>query len=246
MPDPSNNSFIPKRGPASHSKRGTGSRRVYIFSIISYVLMFATLLAAGGMFMYTKVLDKQLNEEVAALNTEIGSFSKANMQKVLDFNERLEQASSRLNTSVSMVSIFRALEAATIDTVMIDDLVMQRDKDDKYILTASIYTDSFDSTIFQRGEFQRNQTITSVVLSSVNAAAGGAAKENVETTGTDPLVTFSATLEIPVSAVPYDPSVQSSVPTFIGPPVTDLEIPEEEDESPEAVSDVEANNEETI
>ncbi|NCT02173.1 hypothetical protein GW766_02900 [Candidatus Parcubacteria bacterium] len=205
MPDPSNNSFIPKRGPVTRSTRGTFSRRVYVFTLISYVFLFATLLAVGGMYFYTQHLKNQLDAEIVAFNKETNSFSKENMQKVLTFNSRLKQASSRLDKSISVTSIFKALEAATINTVEIEDLTLARVADEKYILTASINTDSFDSTIFQRGEYNRNQTIDQVTISGL--------QKTVVSEGNDPkqsIVSFTAVLDIPVSSVPYRPVPQTS------------------------------------
>lgn len=208
MPDPLNSSFIPKRGPTTHQKQKSASRQVYVFTLFSYIIIFATLLSAGGMFLYQKYLHTQLDEEIAALDIEIASFSKADMQKVLDFNNRLQQASGRLRSSVSIVSIFKALEAATIDTVMLENLNMQREGDDKYLLSAQVQTDSFDSTIFQRGVMQRNQTISAVTISSLQAASQRSSEVG-EVSGSaegKPLVSFTAELEVPVSAVPYEPT----------------------------------------
>ncbi len=220
MPDPSNNSFIPKRGPAAHGKRGPASRRVYVFTLISYVLLFATLLASAGMYLYTRHLNNQLDSEIVAFNKEINSFSEESMQKVLAFNNRLKQASTRLNSSISMVSIFQALEAATIDTVLIESLSLERKADEKYILTASIQTDSFDSTIFQRGEFQRDQTIDQVTISGLEA---GAATEGE--TSDESLVSFTAVLDIPVSSVPYRSTPQASNAIIIQNPVIQNDEP---------------------
>lgn len=211
MADLSNNSFIPKRGPVKHN-RGTASRQVYLFTLISYILMFATLLAAGSVFLYGKHIDNQLESEVSKLNTEIGSFVESDMQKVLEFNLRLSQASGRLNNSVSLVSVFDALESATIDTVKINSLTLEREKDEKFILAATIETDSFDSTIFQRGVYNRNQTIESVSIAAVQASNDSSGTEGPSKR---PTVSFTAKLEVPLSSVPYTDSVNSSNPITI-------------------------------
>lgn len=205
MPDPSNNSFIPKRGPVARSKSNAPSRRVYVFTLISYVLLFATLLATAGMYLYLRQLDKQLDKEIIAFNNEINSFSEEKMQEVLVFDDRLQQAGTRLNHSISVTAIFKAIEAATIDTVLVESLSLERVADEKYVLTAAIKTDNFDSTIFQRGEYLRAQTIEQVVIEDVlaSAVAEGEVSEG-------PVVTFSAVLDIPVSAVPYIPTQDSA------------------------------------
>lgn len=209
MADLSNSSFIPKRGPANKRKRAGGSKHVYVFTLVSYILMFSTLLATGGVYLYSNYVDQQLENEVSALNTEISSFSKADMQKVMDFDLRLSQAYTRLNNSVSLVSVFESLEAATIDSVQIISLNLDRENDEKFILSAVIETDSFDSTIFQRGVYGRNQTIDSVLISGIetsNVEKLGVDKNEDQGESTESVVSFTAELEVPLSAVPYVPT----------------------------------------
>lgn len=229
MPDPSNSSFIPKRGPAARTKRKVASKQVYIFALISYVVMFATLLAAGGVFLYQKYLEKNLNTEITALNSEIASFSKERMNMVLEFNARLEQASDRVANSVSLGSIFSALEAATIESVVLNDLTMERVGDEKYLLSASVITDSFDSTIFQRGVVERNPvTISSITILDLQAAVGEVPEnEAAPAQGGLNQVTFTAEFEVPVSSIPAVPAASpaDSVPLFIQSPVIDTADP---------------------
>jgi len=186
--------------------------------------MFATLLATGGVYFYGNYVDRQLDAEIAALNNEIGSFSKADMQKVMDFDLRLAQASSRLSNNVSLISVFESLEAATINTVQITSLNLYRESDEKFVLAAAIETDSFDSTIFQRGVYGQNQAIRSVKISGVetsNVQSSGGVNSSQEDS-TESLVTFTAELEVPLSAVPYVPAR-----TAITPPITITEPVEE-------------------
>jgi hypothetical protein len=229
MPDLSNNnSFIPKRGPVNKKRQGPASRPVYVFTIVSYILMFSTLIATGGVYFYGKVVDKQLNNEIAALNTEISSFSESEMQRVLEFDLRLTQASNRLNNSVSVASVFEALEDATIATVKVAALDLIRENDERFILSAEIETDSFDSTIFQRGVYQRNQTISEVNISALqNGSAFSLADgEPVEQNTSGALVTFIAELNVPLSSVPYvaNPVPETQLPIIITEPTG--EVPE--------------------
>ncbi len=206
MPDLSNNnSFIPKRGPVNKKKQGAASRPVYVFTIISYILMFSTLIATGGVYFYGKVVDKQLSNEVTALNTAISSFSESDMQRVLEFDLRLSQAENRLSHSVSVASVFDALESATIDTVQVASLDLKREKDEQFILAATIETDSFDSTIFQRGVYQRNQTISNVAITSLQNGNTSNLIDKKDNTfdNSIPEITFIAELNVPLTAVPY-------------------------------------------
>jgi hypothetical protein len=207
MEDPSKSSFIPKRGPTSKQKYIGPIRHVYIFTIIGYVLMFATLLSSGGVYLYGNYVDKQLNNEIVALASEIKTFSRVDMQKVIDFDSRLAQASNTLKNGVSFVSVLESLEAATIDTVKIISLIAEREEENsKFIVSVDIETDSFDSTIFQRGVYERNQIIESVKISGLttgeitNLAEANARQVELG----ELIVTFVAELDVPLSLIPYD------------------------------------------
>lgn len=237
MADPSSSSFIPKRGPAPKRKRIDPSRRVYVFTLVSYILMFATLLATGGVYLYKGYIGEQKDKEVAALNAEFADFSEADMYEVVDFDSRLTQATDRVEKSVSLLSIFESLEQATINTVQLLDLNLEREEDEKFILTASIQTDSFDSTIFQRKTYGNYKTIETILVSEVQTASDDFQNSTVVAVEESPaptMVTFIAELEIPLAAVPY--TVEKVVqPMIIMDPVDEalIDLPEE----PETLED---------
>ena len=211
MVAPSNSSFIPKRGPAK-KKRKSSTRQVYIFTYISYILMFSTLLATGGVYFYKGYVERQLNEEITALNQEIASFNEGDMQRVTEFDQRLQQAEGRLDTSVSIASVFDALEASVIDSVQILDLNLTREDDSSLLLDAAIETDTFDSTIFQRFVFKDNDTLTEVEIIDVqNTTFIGSEESEVQLAR--PIVTFTASLNVPVESVLYDPTSVARPPT---------------------------------
>jgi hypothetical protein len=207
MADLSSNSFIPKRGPAKRRSRNI-SRQVYVFTIISYVLMFATLLATAGVYAYSQHIDSRLTEEVTLLTQEKDTFSEADMHRVLEFDERLSQAADRFNHSVSLVTIFKALEAATANTVQIESLSLEREFDQQYLLTATLGTDTFDSTIFQRDEYWNNGLVSSVLFEEVSAPSqletSSNSNNNEENADSESPVTFEAKIEIPIAAIPYE------------------------------------------
>lgn len=240
MPDLSNNnSFIPKRGPVNNKKQGVASRPVYVFTIISYILMFSTLIATGGVYFYGKVVDRQLSNEVASLNNAISSFSESDMQRVLEFDLRLSQAEDRLSHSVSVASVFDALESATIDTVQVASLDLKREKDEQFILAATIETDSFDSTIFQRGVYQRNQTISNVAITSLqNGNNSNLIDKNSTFDNSIPEITFIAELNVPLTAVPYvaNQSPILTSPIIITEPALDIATATEETVDTETVN----------
>lgn len=239
MPDPSNNSFIPKRGPVPRGKHGPASRRVYLFTIVSYIVLFSTLLASGGIYFYTNHVTQQRDLKIIELNQAITSFSEANMREVLEFDERLRQASGRVNASVSVLSILRILEEATLDTVTFESLTLTREADDAYALAASVYTDTFDSTIFQRDTYSENQMISNV---SVSGLSVNVSEEETPGVKGKTEITFDVNLKVPVQKILYTPS---SEPVTIKPAtLVEDSITAASSSSEEAVDEV--SNEETI
>ena len=166
MVDVPNNSFIPKRGPVKKARRAM-SRQVYVFTFVSYILIFASLVASLGVFIYKQVVDRQLDAEIAALNAEIASFSQADMERVTAFNTRLQQAKERLNATVSVASLLSIIEQSTISTAQFASFSLEREQDDQLVVTAQIETDSFDSVIFQREVMKQNPTVSSIEVTDL-------------------------------------------------------------------------------
>lgn len=245
MADLSNNSFIPKRGPAKVKAKEI-SRQVYIFTYISYILMFATLLATGGVFLYGQYVDQQLNDEIASLNAEISSFSEADMARVTDFDERLQQASGRLDTSVSIAALMEAIEAATIDTVQLLNLSVSREFDSHYTLNGTVQTDSFDSTIFQREVFEQDSSIEAVRISSVQTSTETGGSPDGTSLQARPVVNFVAELEVPITAIPYQAGRGSVAPaplTITPPVVEESEVTTDAEVETESEAVTESNQE---
>ncbi len=218
MADLSNNSFIPKRGPVKRSRK-TASRQVYVFTFISYILMFSTLIATAGVFLYSRYVDGQLQQEITALNTEIGSFNENDMEQLKQFDLRLEQAHNRLDKTVSVTSLFDVLEAATINTVQIDNLNLERIEDEGFMLSAFIQTESFDSSLFQRGVYERNQLIDTVEFTNLQISDLSTSLSTADA-GADSLVSFSASLGFALDSIPYIPvAPRLSAPVITAPDV---------------------------
>lgn len=209
MDGSSNNSFIPKRGTSNRPKRGS-SHRVYVITLVTYVLFFATLVATAGVFLYSRYIDTQFQTEVALLSDEIDRFNDADMNRVLLFDERLQKAQDRLDSAVSLGSLFTAIEMATAETVQIDSLRIERNNDEDFELVAAINTDSFDSSIFQREVFEQNSIIESVEIEQLTITPNSLDTTEAAVDLSDSSqVSFTAKLGVLVSAIPFVPQSNS-------------------------------------
>jgi SHS2 domain-containing protein len=215
MPNTPNTSFIPKQGPAKKIRQSV-SRQVHVFTIISYLLFLSTLTAGAGVYFYGRHLDTQLATEANALNNAISGFSTSDMDRVESFHTRLRYAKDRIDHSVSITTIFKALEAATTKASSLNDFNLKRENDEQFTVSAKITADSFDTSLFQRSVFERNSVIRSVTTDDLTI-------ENIGENSTQKAVSFTANITVPLESVGYQPSVTANAaaaPVLTGAPVT--------------------------
>jgi hypothetical protein len=175
------------------------------------VLFFASLAGSIAVFLYSNHLSNQLDSEVEDLNGEIGSFSDVKMEQVRSFNMRLQQAADRIGNSVSSVALLESLEDATVQAVSIEKLHLERIADETFVVTAEINTDTFDSSLFQRGVYERNPIVKSVVVEDLSLAKEADQEGSSVSSG----VSFKAELNVPLKNVPYRPDATIIQPVII-------------------------------
>lgn len=236
MPGSSNNSsFIPKRGTSKRTRK-VRNLNIYILNILSYVVFFAALLAAAGVFFYSGYVREQMNNEVATMNSAIGNFKEADMQRVQEFDVRLRQANHRLNHSASVVRILEGIEENIIDTVRFESLSLTRDFDDNYVIEVTADTDTFDSSIFQRDtllkkdELVKGLEVSEFTLRTLVSEEGQISGQTVS---------LVANILVPLTAVPYEPTVTPAVttPAPSAPPVIESESTESETADTESTAE---------
>lgn len=219
-----NSSFIPKRGPARRrSARSKG--QVFIFSIITYSLLFASLLAAAGTFLYKNYLESQIAEEVTALNESMATFRVADLLEVREFEHTLKQATDRINNLASVVAVLDTVDKATVGPVQLESLTIERAADDRFMLSGSVLTTSLDAAMFQRKIYSLEQQFADVVTQDVTVS-----DDTVPNGATTEQITFEATLNVPLSEMLYDPQtarlrdqLPSPAPTAVTAPVATVE-----------------------
>ncbi len=197
MPEAPNTSFIPKQSPVRRQQQ-VGSRQVHLFSLFSYGAFFIALALTAGSFFFERHTEKQLGAKVEELNQAIGGFNEADMNQVREFNARLVQTRDRLESGVSVAAIFEALEDATVQSVSFDSLTLTRPDDAGVVVEAQMMTNSFDSSLFQRGVLERSPVVESVLVEDLSL------EQATETTAGG--VSFVAKINIPASVVPNTPA----------------------------------------
>lgn len=189
-------SFIPKRNPIKKSKHTT-PRPVFVGTIIIRVIFFSVLMAALAVFTYQKKLENTLDSEIISFNNAIASFDERSLENILEIDNRIYQAKNRLDHTVSVASIFEAMELATVQSIQINDLELVRSDDDNILVTTNMKTDSFDTVLFQRSVLESSDK-----LSVLNVDELSISKDEFQ----NPNLTFSAELSVDTELVPHAPA----------------------------------------
>lgn len=195
-------SFIPKQNPTKVARR-TATRQVYLFTIISYVILFSTLIAVAALFIYGRLTTSTLAKAVSAYNTEIASFNQDTMHEVIELDERLARTGELLDANISLRAALAVIEAATIDTVQFSEVAFERGDGNQVKLDATVTTDSFDSVLFQREMYEEAERLTGVSIEDVKIEFIQADAENGIPQSTT--VGFSALFDLAPSTIAYQP-----------------------------------------
>jgi hypothetical protein len=169
-------------------------------------MIFASLLAAGGVFIYELYLTRVETSEVAALNQEIAAFDEAKLESLTAFDNRLAKARGRLDATADVSKFFSTLESLTVTSVTFEELLLTRVGDEKFVATVRMETDSFDSTLFQRGVLAGGGFIEQVYFDDVTVVTPDLEGESVDVA--DPFsiprqVQVAAEIHVPLAGLLY-------------------------------------------
>jgi hypothetical protein len=217
MQSSSNNSFIPKRKSAKRQWVQPG-RRVYVLTIVAYSFIFASLLAAGGSFLYKNYIVTQLETEVVLLDGAVNTFSVQDFSRVQEFNEQLTQASDRLQHTVSIVAILDEIDQVVAQPIQIETLKIERVDDTHLQVAVNFITPTIDAALFQRKILNTNsQMFSEVEISEVNLRNTALDEDEADAASG---VVFAAAFTVPVTAALFDPQEarRTDVGTNVGRP----------------------------
>jgi hypothetical protein len=205
MQGSSNNSFIPKRNN-SKRQRSKPNRKIFLVTIVVYSSLFASLLAAGSVFLYKNFTISQLEKEVTLLDSEVNTFSVQNFKQVQEFNATLAKAKERVDNTVSVVSILDELDRVTAQPIQINNLEFVRRDDQDLTLKINFSTETLDAALFQRKVLTANSKLFSNVEISAIDIKDEVEALSADQVAVDAVVTFVAEFSIPLTAALYDPA----------------------------------------
>lgn len=188
MLDATQNSFIPKRGPVKQVRRAV-KKQIYLLTLIAYIAFFASVIAAGAVFVYQQYVQSQLAAAVLEFNNTANSFSESDLRRVTLLESRMRQAQFAIARQFSVAKLLERIELSTAVSSQINNLTITRIQTSAadlfngagaqvptiepgeaqfFSVEADLVTNSYDSVIFQRDTFAALEDVP--VLSVTNVS----------------------------------------------------------------------------
>ena len=205
-------SFIPK-SPVRGAVKPAGARKVYIFTFVSFVFFFGTLLATAGTFFYNISIDSQLSSQKARLSEERSSFNQSDLERIHELETRMKTAFNILDGKVSLHSLLIALEDTTLRPVQIVGLEYKKDVNKSLNLALSIRTTNLNAALFQREIFSGNTVLKGSSVSEIIFTDGAAEGDSEVLAESE--VTFTVSKELTKADIPYEVTTFSAPATFV-------------------------------
>jgi hypothetical protein len=108
-------SFIPKKPIVD--ERAPVARSVGILFIASVFILFAVLIATGGLYFYKGIVTKDLADQQTSLTAAQNRFEPSKITELQILDKRLRASTEILSKHISITPIFTALQDLTMKSV---------------------------------------------------------------------------------------------------------------------------------
>ena len=181
--------FIPNGGgtvtpppePGSESKGGLAD----VLLLVAIVLLAASLAIATGVFLYGRLVDKQLAEGKKTLDIASSRVSPHTVEELQSLSKRLTAGNDLLSKHIAPSEIFKALELITLKSVQFTEFkfsytspeLMQLSLKGKALTVNAVAAqskafsanqDKFQNTIFSNLGFEKDGTVSFQVTTDIN------------------------------------------------------------------------------
>ncbi len=189
MPDMQNlGSFIPDANatitPPENKKVGKGGI-ADVLMLVAIILLASSLAIATGVFLYSHLINTQVESKKASLNRVRNAIDKNTIENLKLLSKRLTVGNDILNKHNAVSEVFRALEQITLKSVQFTSFRFQSAPPDtlKLFLRGKALTvnavaaqskafaanpDKFQNTIFSNLGFEKDGTVSFRVSTDIN------------------------------------------------------------------------------
>lgn len=143
-------SFIPKQPVTSEAPHHTSAAS--LFFLFAFIVFMASLASAGGVFIYSEIIKKNINEGKSQLTLNKNAFDPNTISQITRLNDRINAADYLLKRHKSVSTLFLVLSNSTLKNVRFSDFTYTG-VDDKISLNMRGQATSYETVALQAKEF---------------------------------------------------------------------------------------------
>lgn len=193
-------SFIPKKPVASPARGKINvGRGLNFMTLLATVIFLASLLFAGGMFLYKLSIQQRIDAQVITLEKVKETFEPNFIAQASRLNKRIVSAGRILEKHLAPSAIFELLEEFTLQTVSFKTFEFANNIDGEIIISGKGEGDSFSSVVLQSDEFGNSGYMRDVLFADLEPNQRGNVDFSFEATLDPQLVLYRKSL-VPVSS----------------------------------------------
>lgn len=144
-----------------------------LVTLVSAVLLVASLALAAGVFLYGQYLDTSSKSKINQLKIAKAQFDSSLIQEFSRLDDRMREADMVLGSHIAPSVFFHMLEANTLSTVSFRALEFQASSDEGMVIKMEGVAKSVNSIALQADFFSRVGIITSPIFSNIDRQADG-------------------------------------------------------------------------
>lgn len=163
-------SFIPKEASGAIPMRVRRKRTIHVFSLLTTLLLLASLAGAVGVYLYQDFLENRLEAAKTALNEASDAENDAKIEEIRIYDNKLTIAHTLLDNHLAASFLFEELENSTKETVQFQSLEYTYDPGFEALLTLGGNTEEFTSLALQKMQFLEDTLFSDFVVGEISTS----------------------------------------------------------------------------
>ena len=140
-------SFIPK-APVTESLSRRSSGGGFLF-LIAFILFIASAAGAGGVYFYSQILDKKIEDGNKELTANKNLFTPNEVQDLSRLNDRINAATTILQNHIALTDLFDVVGQVTLQNVQFTNFSYANSGGDKVSLNMNGKANSYETVALQ-------------------------------------------------------------------------------------------------
>lgn len=209
MDNPLQPTFIPKKPLSGTTARSSGGGVFGVFLVLIAALIFvASLLAAGGAFVYKGFLNSSIKNKSETLQKAEAAFDPSTIQDLVRLDMRINNAVTLLQKHITVLSIFKFYAQQTLNNVQFTGFTYELQETGAAQVSLTGIADGFSTVALQSDQFNASKMLKNVVFSNILVNSAGRIGFNVKADLDPSLLSYATNLT--AASAPVDASIPAN------------------------------------